>query len=85
MNFWLQVGVVANGRHPPNYLSDSLAPASRVRSIHGLPDRVRVASQHLRGPGVNEFYKKGCQEKSSASTGGSRFFLEIQPTLFRYL
>ena len=34
---------------------------------------------------VNEFYKKGCQEKSSASTGGSRFFLEIQPTLFRYL
>jgi len=35
--------------------------------------------------GVNEFYKKGCQEKSSASTGGSRFFLEIQPTVFRYL
>ena len=33
---------------------------------------------------VNEFYKKGCQEKSSASTGGSKFFLEIQPTLFRY-
>jgi hypothetical protein len=26
---------------------------------------------------VNEFYKKGCQEKSSASTGGLRFFLEI--------
>jgi len=26
--------------------------------------------------GLNEFYKKGCQEKSSASTG-SRFFLEI--------
>ena len=33
---------------------------------------------------VNEFYKKGCQEKSSASTGGARLFLEIQPTLFRY-
>jgi hypothetical protein len=32
----------------------------------------------------DEFYKKGCQEKSSASTGGSRFSLEIQPTLFRY-
>jgi hypothetical protein len=35
-------------------------------------------------PRVSEFYKKGCQEKSSASTGGSRFFLEIQPTEFRY-
>ena len=34
---------------------------------------------------VNEFYKKGCQEKSSASTGGSRFFLEIQPTLVSLL
>lgn len=32
---------------------------------------------------VNEFYKKGSQEKSSALTGGWRFFLEIQPTLFR--
>jgi hypothetical protein len=30
---------------------------------------------------VNEFYKKGCQEKSSASTGGREDFgLEIQPT-----
>ena len=33
---------------------------------------------------VNEFYKKGCQEKSSALTGGSRLFLEIQPTVFGY-
>ena len=33
---------------------------------------------------VNEFYKKGCQEKSSAWSGGARLFLEIQPTLFRY-
>jgi len=30
------------------------------------------------------FYKKGCEEKSSASTGGPRLFPEIQPTLFRY-
>jgi len=30
---------------------------------------------------VNEFYKKGCQEKSSASTGGEICFLEIQPTV----
>jgi len=29
---------------------------------------------------VNEFYKKGCQEKSSASTGGEISFLENQPT-----
>jgi hypothetical protein len=28
--------------------------------------------------------KKGCQEKSSASTGGVRLFLAIQPTVFRY-
>jgi hypothetical protein len=30
---------------------------------------------------VNEFYKKGCQEKTSPSTGGREdFSLEIQPT-----
>jgi hypothetical protein len=30
---------------------------------------------------VNEFYKKRCQEKTSASTGGREdFCLEIQPT-----
>ena len=34
----------------------------------------------LKAP-VNEFYKKGCQEKSSASTGGREDCgLEIQPT-----
>jgi hypothetical protein len=33
--------------------------------------------------GVNEFYKKGCQEKTSASTGGREDFgLEIQPTAY---
>ena len=32
-------------------------------------------------PQVNEFYKKGCQEKTSPSTGGREdFSLEIQPT-----
>jgi hypothetical protein len=33
---------------------------------------------------LKEFYKKGCQEKSSAWSGGARLFREIQPTLFRY-
>jgi hypothetical protein len=33
---------------------------------------------------VNEFYKKGCQEKSFPSTGGREdFSLEIQPTVCR--
>ena len=32
-------------------------------------------------PHLNEFYKKGCQEKSSPSTGWREDFrLEIQPT-----
>ena len=31
---------------------------------------------------LNEFYKKGCQEKSSASTGGSRFFSRSSPLCF---
>jgi hypothetical protein len=32
-------------------------------------------------PILNEFYKKGCQAKSSSSTGGREdFCLEIQPT-----
>jgi hypothetical protein len=30
--------------------------------------------------GVNEFYKKGCQEKSSAPAGAVKF-LAIQPTV----
>jgi hypothetical protein len=31
------------------------------------------AKRHNYRLGVNEFYKKGCQEKSSASTGGDSF------------
>ena len=36
----------------------------------------------VRSPEIlNEFYKKGCQEKTSPSTGGREdFSLEIQPT-----
>ena len=35
-------------------------------------------------PGVNEFYKKGCQEKSSASTGGAICFSRSSPLKFRF-
>src|SRR5271170_5026157 len=44
-----------------------------------------IAGRQLRmtsGGRVNEFYKKGCQEKTSAATGRPRgFCLEIQPTV----
>ena len=44
-------------------------------------DRVGITCARGR---VNEFYKKGCQEKTSASTGGREdFCLEIQPTSLR--
>src|SRR4029077_10278429 len=41
--------------------------------------RFAKTADYTHNPG-NEFYQKGCQEKSSASTGGEIFFLEIQPT-----
>jgi hypothetical protein len=34
---------------------------------------------------VNEFYKKGCQEKSSASTGAEILFSRFQPTVISLL
>src|ERR1700675_3348077 len=46
------------------------------RSALALNDRGRGGADP-----VNEFYKKGCQEKNSASTGGRDFSLEIQPTV----
>jgi hypothetical protein len=33
---------------------------------------------------VNEFYKKGCQEKTSASTGGEISFSRSSPLKFRF-
>src|ERR1035441_10683700 len=42
--------------------------------------RARFAPQEVSSKPVNEFYKKGCQEKSSPSTGGREdCCLEIQP------
>ncbi|MGB8967588.1 MAG: hypothetical protein WCC16_02185, partial [Candidatus Sulfotelmatobacter sp.] len=51
----------------------------------GLDNQAFTVIENWTAPAwVNEFYKKGCQEKSSAWSGGARLFLEIQPTLFRY-
>jgi hypothetical protein len=62
-------------------LADALAlGASAARHAGSSPVPRTTILQKI----LNEFYKKGCQEKSSASTGRSRFFLEVQPTLFRY-
>jgi hypothetical protein len=33
---------------------------------------------------INEFYKKGCQEKTSASTGGEISFSRSSPLKFRF-
>jgi hypothetical protein len=41
---------------------------------------VKSATHNL----VNEFYKKGCQEKSSASTGGEISFSRSSPLKFRF-
>ena len=51
--------------------------SSRLASIH-LDRR----TSRLRSKPLNEFYKKGCQEKSSASTGGVRFFSRSSPLCF---
>jgi len=41
-----------------------------------------VRETRVRRRVLNEFYKKGCQEKSSSSTGGREdFCLDIQPTV----
>ena len=42
-----------------------------------------LAPPKLRNAEVNEFYQKGCQEKTSASTGVEVLFLETQPTFHR--
>jgi hypothetical protein len=49
-----------------------------------VSNAAQFADRRLQAEKLNKFYKKRCQEKSSASTGRPRLFLEIQPTLFRY-
>jgi hypothetical protein len=52
----------------------------------GVYQRMIGEKSPLHSQRVNEFYKKGCQEKNSASTGGREdFCLEIQPTAVRQL
>jgi hypothetical protein len=65
-----------------------LQPSERIldsvlfRATPTSPEAKNIASDYTHAP-VNEFYKKGCQEKTSASTGGREDFgLEIQPTVY---
>src|ERR1035441_10477141 len=41
----------------------------------GVPWKPQAITLKTPSPGVNEFYKKGCQEKSSLSTGGREDFV----------
>src|SRR5260370_42468728 len=61
-------GFGVNGR-------ESRYPCRRFRADNGQPGNLESFTR------LNEFYKKGCQEKSSPSTGRREdFCLEIQPT-----
>jgi hypothetical protein len=54
--------------------------AEAVFSKEGVFQQPRAIALKTPAASVNEFYKKGCQEKSFPSTGGRDSFLEIQPT-----
>src|ERR1017187_8298276 len=41
----------------------------------GVPWKPQAITLKTPSPGVNEFYKKGCEEKSSLSTGGREDFV----------
>jgi hypothetical protein len=51
-----------------NSLDDMFATSTKLYSIDSAVVNRRVPQNP-----VNEFYQKGCQEKSSASTGGEMF------------
>ena len=70
------------GSHFRKYYKDPIRVrlTSELRLPQIAPEE-KVSSVDAGDPG-NEFYKKGCQEKSSPSTGGREdFCLEIQPTV----
>jgi hypothetical protein len=57
-----------------------------VRTDRGIEARLFSVGEtsRLRSKPLNEFYKKGCQEKSSASTGGERNLVSRSSPLFSY-
>jgi hypothetical protein len=63
----------------PDDLQYILQVLKRVESST-VPHPSQCLSAHLGDEKLNEFYKKGCQEESSAPAGASKF-LVIQPTI----
>jgi hypothetical protein len=59
-----------------------------MREVFGSMPRCRIALETgMHSPPlavVSEFYKKGCQEKSSASTGGEISFSRSSPLKFHF-
>jgi hypothetical protein len=55
----------------------SLNPSLQMK----LTDDYAAGNTDAHKSPANEFYKKGCQEKSSPSTGGRGFGLDLQPTV----
>ena len=53
-----------------------------IRRLHSI-DLGTLAPEYANS-GVNEFYKKGCQEESSALTGGEILFSRSSPLKFRF-
>jgi len=69
---------------PSHHQVEELAAPFRIaahRDLGTLPPAKSASSNCPQNPGsgVNEFYKKGCQEKSSASTGGEIVFSRSSP------
>src|ERR1700734_2850050 len=70
---------MASSTHITNKSSDKLRPPGTNRA-NFLDEHLWIASVLWKSsPWVNEFYKKGCQEKTSASTGVRG--LDLQPTV----
>ncbi|SRR5216683_3215627 len=68
------------------YYTQAKANAFRGTGCRGRKRGGNGGNRHCHGINytnnpVNEFYKKGCQEESSAPTGGRGVCLEIQPTV----
>ncbi len=67
-----------------DHLGGDIRQFTSLPKLHLLSHRLKVAlhSVNPNRDAVNEFYKKGCQEKTSASTGGREdMCLDLQPTV----